>query len=502
MTQTGTYNPIDEDQIQLEIQKESTNMVRPAMDFSQFSVPKTAEIPDWAQETFQREQEQEQLPMAVLRPKTSQPTQNQLVNMRGVTSGIGMDLNSEPEVERFMAIPDDATIKTSQASTARLRRQSDYVPTEDEFTSSTSTITENNRPRKIDMSRPTSERYQPSTSSEDTYRPINRPDHLDHGQDNLDEFLEETSINLTRTSGTFNGVYFPCFGIFSAPLFGTEIFPLPPKQEKYHFNLVMNEPTDHYDGNPNSKYEDEIRRFMKDQIFAFEQTSTSFNAQRLLDEQMDLWWRKFPLASIRWGQTVAAYEELPPIREKFYSVEANPNLLTNRMDHYRVPLGNVKTKQTVSGAHSQPKPVTSKDRLLEKRQQLESDKFKVFLGETDFRQTTTMVAYDEFTKVVHHFRINGGSFKEPSNHIRKMANLLKDVNSITDMQKWLVFNQGKEDFNAYHDGWTQTPLMRKRISITDRARRTEDMLACLEYHNFLQIRSKVSWKKFQKSKLV
>ena len=289
--------------------------------------------------------------------------------MRGITSGIGMDLNSEPGQERIMAIPDDATIKTSQASTAKIRRQSDYVPTDDESFQSTSTH-DNRHPRKIDISRPTSERYQPSTSSDETYRPIHRPDHLHQDPDDSDEFLEDSSINLIRTSGTFNGVYFPCFGIFSAPLFGTDIFPLPPRQEKYHFNLMMNEPTDHYDGNPNSKYEDEIRRFMKDQVSAFEKTSISFNAQRFLDRQMEIWWKKFPLASIRWGETVAAYEALPPLRERFYSVEVNPNLLTDRTDHLRVALGNVKTKQTVSGVHNQPKPVKSKYRLFEKIQKL------------------------------------------------------------------------------------------------------------------------------------
>ena len=223
MTQTGTYNPIDPDENQLEIQKELANMIRPAMDFSSFSVPKTVEVPIWAQETFQEQQEQENLPMAVLRPKTPK-----ISTMRGITSGIGMDINSQPGVERIVAIPDDGTIKTSQASTAKIRRESNYVPTDDESIPSTST-NDNRNPRKIDMSKPTSERYQPSTSSDETYRPINRPDHLIQELDDSDEFLEESSINLHRTSGTFNGVYFPCFGMFSAPLFGTDIFPLPPR---------------------------------------------------------------------------------------------------------------------------------------------------------------------------------------------------------------------------------------------------------------------------------
>ena len=261
---------------------------------------------------------------------------------------------------------------------------------------------------------------------------------------------------------------------------------------------MMNEPTDHYDGNPDSKYEDEVRKFMEHQIFAFEKTSTSFNSQRLMTDQADLWMQKFPNASIRWGETVAAYNA-PTEREKFHSVEINPKLLDNRRDHVRVALGNVKTKGTVTGLHNQPKPVKSKDRLIARQQQLESDKLKLFLGEADFRQSTTMTAYDQFTRVIQHFRINGGSFKTPPKIIAKMAELIKDVNSIPDMQRWLVSNQGKTDFNAFHEEWTKTPLMNKRMGHSDRVRRTDDMLTCLEYHNFIQIRTKVSWKFFPKT---
>ena len=491
MTQTGTYASIEHDDEELEIQKEMSSMVRPAMDFSSASVSKQETL-SWAQQVLSEQKEMDDLPMTVLRPKIDENPQM----MRGWTDQVGKDLNSEPGVERVMMVPDDQTIRSSEASTARLRRESNYEPTDAESIASTVT-----KPvRKIDMSCPTTtstcpDPYQPSTSSEGTIQPTQNVEK----ETSFDELMENISTNLFRTSGTFNGVYFPCFGILVAPLFGTEIFPLPPKQEKFHFNLVMNEPTDHYDGNPNSKYEDEVRTWMKKQIFAFGKTSISFNAMRMLDENQELWAQKFPLSTVRWGETVSAFTLANfNSREGFQPIEAYPTLFDNKTDLSRVALGTVTARRTVTGLHNMPQPIQSKDKLLSKKQQLEADKLKVFIGETDFRQTTTMEAYDEYAKVVKHFRVKGHTFKSPTNHIKKVSELIRDVTTVNDMQKWLVFTQGKTDFNVYHDGWTETPIMKKRLSHTDKARISSFMLTCLEYHNFVQIRDKVSWNYFHK----
>ena len=375
MTQTGTYKLIDQDQQDLEMAKEISNMIRPSMDFSTVhqSVTKTETL-SWAEESIMEARKEEDLPMAVVKPKEK----SDIKVMRGITDQIGMDLNSEPDRERFLALPDDATIKTSQASTAVLRRPSDYQPTED-LDSTPSTLTEGVRPAKVPMA-PYDFDIDASESivESDVYAPVRRPDHIER-EDRFDELMEENSIMLTRNSGTFNGVYFPCMGIFSSPLFGTNIFPLPPKQEKYHFNLMMNEPTDHYDGNPNSKYEDEIRRFMRPQLLAFEKTSVSFNNQRQLTTNLELWDLKFPLALVRWGEKAAAFDEESAGGQWFETVEKNPNLLGQRDDYARVKHGRGQTRNTVTGLHNPPSPVTSKEKLLERKQQLESQKLKVFL---------------------------------------------------------------------------------------------------------------------------
>ena len=487
MTQTGTYKPIDANQEELEIAKEIANMVRPSMDFSTVHVSMTkTETLSWAEESVMESRRHEELPMAVLRPKEKSTEKV----MRGITDRIGMDVNSRPDEERIMAIPDDATIKTSQASTAVLRRPSDYQPTED-LDSNPSTLTEEIRPAKVPIAP-----YEfeidagASTIASEVYAPVRRPDYIER-EDHFDELMEENSIVMTRNSGTFNGVYFPCMGIFASPLFGTNIFPLPPKQEKYHFNLMMNGPTDHYDGNPNSKYEDEIRRIMKPQMLAFEKTSVSFNDQRSLTHNLEEWDSKFPFALVRWGENVAAYNDQAEGGVKFQTVEQNPDLLGQRNDYARVKHGRAQTRNTVTGLHNPPSPVTSKEKLMEKKQQLESQKLKVFIGEVDFRQSDILTEYDQFTNLVREFRIRGGSFKAPLNIIRKVVYLVDNVNQMEDMQRWMVHTQGKFDFHAFHEGWLPGPILNKRLSQTERAKLSTWMLTCLEYHNFMQIRQKV-----------
>ena len=489
MTQTGTYDKVTQEEEDLETQREKFHMIRPALDYSAVSMSKTETL-SWAQEMFEEDQKREKLPTAVLRPSTpSKPEQL----MRGVNDGIHKELNSNPDEERIFKQPDDATIRSTEASTAKLRRPSQYLPTDVESAASDETL----KPQKISMA--TGSRYvghdAPSGSSDETYQPAQKPDYLDH-LDTFDEMMDEKNIVIEKTSGTFNGVYFPCFGIFASPLYGTEIFPLPPKQEKYHLNLLMGKPTDHYDGNPNSSYEDEIRRFMNPIIFAYDKMGARVNDQSALNHRLNVMADKFPYSSSRVGESVTVFRPMMEI-ENMRSVEHNPGMLTSETDFATVRRGTNQTKSTVTGLHNPPKPIESKDRLINKKQQLEAEKLRLFIGEADFRQSSTMETFDKFTKVVEHFRKNGGSFQSPSSPIRRLA-VLREIITVTDMQDWLVKNQGRQgNFNAYHDDWCQGPLLAKRFTQTERTRASMFMLTCLDFHNFMNIRDQVKhWKKF------
>ena len=410
MMQTGFRRKISSDEEELEYQKEKLQMIRPALDYSAASITKTETL-SMVQEL--RLKDVKNLPITDLRPMYQNPNLSH-VNvdtkaMRGITDKVGAELNSIPGEERIIEVFDDATIKTSQASTAKIRRASNYAPTDDK---SDVTISETTPIPAIAETVTSSEQEifsTPSTpSTESTFHPVKRPEFMEKELPTEDLELEP-EMQIERTSGTFNGVYFPCFGIFAAPLFGTEIFPLPPRQERYHYQLVMGKPTDHLDGNPNSGYEDEIRKYMAKVIKAYNQNGLRFTDQMPLTERLDNWRKKFPFSTTRWGETVTAFRPISEV-EYFRTVENNPDMLTEESDIPIKKLGNCSTRRTVSGTQNPPQPIKYKERYVEKKQKLEADKLKVFLGESDFRQSKTLLAYQNFNEVVKHFKENGYTF--------------------------------------------------------------------------------------------
>ena len=45
-------------------------------------------------------------------------------------------------------------------------------------------------------------------------------------------------------------------------MMGTRLFPLSPKQERVHFDVATKGSVDHYDGEPNQAYQEDIKKFM------------------------------------------------------------------------------------------------------------------------------------------------------------------------------------------------------------------------------------------------
>ena len=142
-------------------------MIRPSFDFSAVAVTKEEHL-SWIQEDLQRYM----LPTAVIRPDTSRPTSPVQV-MRGITDEIGKDINSQPGVERVVEnVFDDATIGTSGASTARLRRESQYNPTV--------AASRKKLPLNSDQKQPSNWEFEieydgASTATSSVYRPVQRP---------------------------------------------------------------------------------------------------------------------------------------------------------------------------------------------------------------------------------------------------------------------------------------------------------------------------------------
>ena len=65
-----------------------------------------------------------------------------------------------------------------------------------------------------------------------------------------------------RPKRAFWGRAFVGFGQFAPSLHGTTIFPLPPRQELMYYQVATDGNIDHFDGEPDSTFIDDIKTFM------------------------------------------------------------------------------------------------------------------------------------------------------------------------------------------------------------------------------------------------
>ena len=90
-------------------------------------------------------------------------------------------------------------------------------------------------------------------------------------------------------------------GIFTPNLIGTEIFPLSPKQEKLYYAVAVNGPINHFDGDVDESFVDDIKRFMDPVLVSLRpnnQTKPEFLV-RWENDFDDDWCQKFPYATHR-----------------------------------------------------------------------------------------------------------------------------------------------------------------------------------------------------------
>ena len=89
-------------------------------------------------------------------------------------------------------------------------------------------------------------------------------------------------LTYARPKRYFNGVPFPSFAMFAPPLYGTRIFPDPPRMEKFHFLHATAAPINHLDGtkDPDVEYLDQIMTHMNLKLAGWE----SATSLRILDE--------------------------------------------------------------------------------------------------------------------------------------------------------------------------------------------------------------------------
>ena len=143
----------------------------------------------------------------------------------------------------------------------------------------------------------------------------------------LDSSRDNVMIAPARQKALFQGRYFTSFGILCAPLAGTEIFPMAPKMEKVHFAVAADMPLDHFDGEPQQHYFDDIKNHMKLVFKSYQLSNRDRYLHRFKNYNFDDEWRtKFPFASHRFFEGNAVRGDIGEAEKFKTSLEKNPNL--------------------------------------------------------------------------------------------------------------------------------------------------------------------------------
>ena len=157
----------------------------------------------------------------------------------------------------------------------------------------------------------------------------------------VDQLLDTSQDNImmapARQKALFRGRYFPSFGLLCAPLAGTEILPMAPRMEKVHFAVAADMPLDHFDGEPQQQYFDDIKNYMKPVFKSYQLSNRERYLHRFKNSNFDAEWRtKFPFASHRFFEGNAVRGDIGADEKFKTSLESNPNLLQGYRENLHV----------------------------------------------------------------------------------------------------------------------------------------------------------------------
>ena len=129
-------------------------------------------------------------------------------------------------------------------------------------------------------------------------------------------------------------------GIFTPSLMGTEIFPLSPKQEKLYHAVATDGPINHYDGDTDESFVDDIKTYMA-QILVSQRPNNQRKTNFLVRWDNDFdedWAQKFPYASHRIFERNPRRIQLTSEEQSAATFSLSPNLYVERQVNYFLSL--------------------------------------------------------------------------------------------------------------------------------------------------------------------
>ena len=222
---------------------------------------------------------------------------------------------------------------------------------------------------------------------------------------------ELPNLPPARKKALYRGRYFPCFGLLCAPLAGTEIFPLSPKMEKLHFVVMMDMPLDHFDGEPHSKYLDDIKEHMRLVFDSYQVPNKDrFLYRHKNNEFDDQWAMKFPFCSHRFYEGNAVRSEIGEDEIFRTNLESNPRLFDDYTENI-LPTSQLRemTGRGSKFAHQQHQVVRSRQAEQQESRQLgvTANQMKILSSDSLENTDTFGRKFDTFLMVAKKFLDKG-----------------------------------------------------------------------------------------------
>ena len=294
----------------------------------------------------------------------------------------------------------------------------------------------------------------------------------------------QSGLNL-RPKRAFRGRAFPCFGNIVPPLFASNIFPMAPKQEKMYFNVASDTNIDHFDGELDSSFLDDIRTFMQPILDSFmpeSQNSNKFLVRRDNPNFVGQWATKFPLASHRILEYNHAHAN--PIEIERH---AGAEFSSENYDHEFGADPKMVLMSGISKAHGGLKTnnvemVNMADLELRMAQTSLTNIFESV--ERPDMESDFQLRFQKFESKVAHFTKVAENWPRPHGFLGKVREL-SNIESFKLFEEWLmVEKETLADLNMLHELWMASGLARRIITPTKAIRIGHWMTVFFQYTTF------------------
>ena len=315
------------------------------------------------------------------------------------------------------------------------------------------------------------------------------------GADNFqfNQTPEFIALPPSRQKALFKGRYFPSFGLICPPLAGTEIFPISPGMEKVHFAVAADMPLDHFDGEPQQQYFDDIKSYMSPIFESYQLSSKDRYLHRFKNMHFnEEWAKKFPYSSHRFQEGNAIRTKVGADEVFKGNLETNSELLVGYRENLTSNALNERHGKGSKLRHEQLQVVESQQAQQKELRQIGFSAGIVKVESSDSMMNADAFGrkFDKFLSVAKTFFAKGHKYIQ--NHQEVPMLELHNITSYEQFEDWIFQVKDENSVpNATHEKCLQMAPWNEHFSTTQRLKIDGWLGNLLKFDRIKMIKKKV-----------